>query len=486
MTSLLEFKQYVKRFYIKYETYITYVWKFLLALITIVVINGKLGYMDALTNGAIVMMASLQRTVKCSFPCEEYEKGNMNCPLSGVSTSDRWGHYEHLSSLKEKYHFLTLEDYEYLNADYETVMFFYNQNFKGENIEKQYMLQLLSEKKMGISIDNDSTKQTINGFFTTLQSVKDGDEVISYIDYHDGEYVDIAKAIYRMCCIELIDDFTQDYNTKKFRIVTRKKEEGEYYKALEMYLRRYYSEERAHELIEEVPGREEENEIRKCLGFLTHFIYEKIAVKRKRAIDDIRAFCIRGINNSDWKQINEDLKDELYFYFNSKYARKGYQTESGLDYSLTDDTNEGKNSTTDILFKYMSVVDDEWIRNHSEIGSTQIDNAKHLYGAVRLIRRNSIVDNPTIYLLGAFCLMFLGTNKNPALEDELATMYLDGMVGFYQRETDSDFWEDVFKKFNQNQYVDTYFKNNNIPFKSATVLKIHQLELEKIKNKYTA
>lgn len=59
MTSLLEFKQYVKRFYIKYETYITYVWKFLLALISISVINNKLGYMDALTNIAIVMMASL-------------------------------------------------------------------------------------------------------------------------------------------------------------------------------------------------------------------------------------------------------------------------------------------------------------------------------------------------------------------------------------------------------------------------------------------
>ncbi len=59
MTSLLELKQYIKRFYIKYETYITYIWKFLLALITILVINGKLGYMDALTNGAIVMMASL-------------------------------------------------------------------------------------------------------------------------------------------------------------------------------------------------------------------------------------------------------------------------------------------------------------------------------------------------------------------------------------------------------------------------------------------
>ena len=59
MTSLLELKQYIKRLYIKYETYITYIWKFLLALITILQINGKLGYMDALTNGAIVMMASL-------------------------------------------------------------------------------------------------------------------------------------------------------------------------------------------------------------------------------------------------------------------------------------------------------------------------------------------------------------------------------------------------------------------------------------------
>lgn len=59
MTSLLVFKQYVKKFYIKYETYITYLWKFILALISISLINSRLGYMDALTNVAIVMMASL-------------------------------------------------------------------------------------------------------------------------------------------------------------------------------------------------------------------------------------------------------------------------------------------------------------------------------------------------------------------------------------------------------------------------------------------
>lgn len=59
MTSLLELKQYIKRFYIRYEAYISYIWKFLLALITILMINSKLGYMEALTNMAIIMMASL-------------------------------------------------------------------------------------------------------------------------------------------------------------------------------------------------------------------------------------------------------------------------------------------------------------------------------------------------------------------------------------------------------------------------------------------
>ncbi len=59
MTALLELKQYIKKFYIRYETYLTYIWKFLLALVSILMINSRLGYMEALTNTALVMMASL-------------------------------------------------------------------------------------------------------------------------------------------------------------------------------------------------------------------------------------------------------------------------------------------------------------------------------------------------------------------------------------------------------------------------------------------
>ena len=422
-----------------------------------------------------------QRETACNAPCEL----SNSCQYKTIHRDDRDTH-NCLKNIKELYPFITNEDYEFLNADYETVMFFYNNNFKGEYIEKKVMYQLLSKREMDVAIcdDDNEITNTINGFLTTLQAVDVGKRVISYISYA-GEYADIAKAIYRMCCIELIDDFTQDYNSKRFRIVSQKKPDGSYYKALEKYLTRYYTPERAAEIIEEVPTYKGDNEIHKCLGYLTHFIYDKIAVKRKRAIDDMFSFCVHGVDESrDWKAINEDLKDDLFFYFNSKYARRGYVTESNDNYSLIDETDDGKFSSPEILFKYMKVVDNEWIAKNSEAGSTQIDNAKHLYGAVRLIRRSLTDQNPAIDLLGCFCLMFLGTNNNRVLQDELEVFYVSGMLEFYKRSSRQVFWKEIFDKFNNDPNVSNFFRDNGGLLKSLAALEIHKLELSKIKNKY--
>lgn len=418
----------------------------------------------------------------CAQKCEYYD----TCELAKVPTVDKWSRYEHLSVYKERYPFITCENYEFLNADYETVMFFYNNNFKGENHEKLKMHQLLSKLSMKVTVGGQNEdEKTIHGFLATLQSVRVGTKVISYIPYTKGEYDDIAKAIYRMCCIDLIDDFTQDYNSKCFRIVSYKKSDGQYYAALEKYLRRYYTVERAAELVSEVPSYKGENEIHKCLGFLTHFIYDKIAVKRKRAIDDMFAFCVHGVDaNKDWKAINEELKDELYFYFNSKYARREYRTERGEQFSLLVDTDEGKRSSWETVLKFMQVVDNQWISKNSEAGSTQNDNAKHLYGAVRLIRRDAKEINPTIDLLGAFCLMFLGTNNNHLLQKELEDLYISGMKEFYRQNDRILFWEHIFEVFNNNPNVSAYFANNGGLLKSAAMLEIHKYELSNIKNNY--
>lgn len=63
MASLLVFREQLKKFYSKYELYITPASKFALALITLLVINGSIGYMSELKNFAVVLVLALM----CSF-----------------------------------------------------------------------------------------------------------------------------------------------------------------------------------------------------------------------------------------------------------------------------------------------------------------------------------------------------------------------------------------------------------------------------------
>lgn len=63
MTALLELRDKLKLFYSKNETFILPVLKFLLAFITLMVVNAKMGYMTKVDNIAIVLIAALM----CSF-----------------------------------------------------------------------------------------------------------------------------------------------------------------------------------------------------------------------------------------------------------------------------------------------------------------------------------------------------------------------------------------------------------------------------------
>lgn len=63
MTGLLEFREKIKLIYSKNEVFILPVIKFLLAFLTLSVINGQMGYMTRLDNMAIVLVAALF----CSF-----------------------------------------------------------------------------------------------------------------------------------------------------------------------------------------------------------------------------------------------------------------------------------------------------------------------------------------------------------------------------------------------------------------------------------
>ena len=426
----------------------------------------------------------------CIGPCLEYNR----CHLRRVPDAGRGFVYKKDMDELLRQNDLTIPDraFEYQNVDYETVMYFYNNNFKGALVEKRTMFELLCRSKTQIFYGDDAElKDTVqvSNFLQKVLDATEGTEVVALISsipiwlYDNGGkreqvYVtgkegatihirniengttydtgndkleilrdksDIAKAIYRMCCIGLIDDFTEDYGNRVYRVVAKRKKDGAYYKTLQSFLERYYTKERAAQEISKVPGYKGDNEVHKCLGYLTEFIYEKIAVKRKQAIDDIRAFCMEGVSYGDnWKEANEALKDFIYYYFNSKFARKDYQTESGLDFSLTDDTDEGKKSSYEILFKYMRVIDDDVVGT-----SSPKDNIKHLQGAVRLIRRAVTDLNPTLDFLNVFCLTYLKVGLNKNLQEELRNSYLRGYMEFHKRTVDKEEFYQKMEEFKQ-------------------------------------
>lgn len=401
---------------------------------------------------------------------------------------------------------------DYLDVDKDVMMYFHNNTFKGATHEKQVMNDLLSIKDINFFIAEDETIEEldtvgVSGFLDTLLNSEPNQNIVSFLSYVDksnfnpvihnarkyedyqgiDKYDFVAKAIYRMTCIGVVDDFTQDYPNHRFRIVTKRKPDGVYYQCLKEFLTRYYSIERAEEEIQKVPLLKGNNEIHKCLGYLTEFIYDKIEVKRKRAIDDIRNFCIQGINNNkNWLETNEDLKDFIYYYFNSKYAKDDYETENGEPFSLTSDTDFGKKSSIEILMKYLRVVDDDVYGS----GGSQIDSIKHLQGAVRLIRRSLTDKNPALAMLNSFCIAFLGTNDNDALKQELENSFKEGYRDFYL--ADKHIYKTQFynnynefkEKLNKSEISKSYIKKMNY-WATECELEIHQDWLNNFTKSYT-
>ena len=287
------------------------------------------------------------------------------------------------------------------------------------------------------------------------------------VDYAEA----LEKAIYRMCCVGVIDDYTRDYQNEQFRVVTVRKTDEDYFLHLKAFLLRYYAADRADLEMRRARDFKGDNAMQKCLGYLTQFVYDKIATKRMRAIQDMENFCYDAIHrpNENWLEVNEHMKDYIYFYFNSKYAREGYQTENGQLYSLTDDSEHGKNSSYEILFKYLDVVSDEVVG----ASGSPMDNIKHLQGAVRLIRRALTDSNPALDLLSAYCLFYLGVGDNMNLRLELELSYKEGYLEFKRRTSSYKVFYEQMARYKQELQ-----KNNAIDERESRQLDKWGLEAE--------
>lgn len=440
------------------------------------------------------------------------------------------------SSKKFPYQNIKTRQIQNFSADYIANKFFYDSNFLGENFELFIMEKLITYHPILISneefgnievpiiknengitkfIDkypngkiltyyisykedsalleyyNNQLKQNNLPIFLTEKQKKEDNRYRRKYGYGYADYKNaIQKAIYRMCIIGLIDDFTEDYAKKEFRITTICQEESRYNEYLSYYYSKYYSKDKVETMIEEVKEMAQtDGVIMACLKHLTSFIYRSIADKRARGILDMEQFCNTAITSKkDWKETNEDLKDFIYYYFNSKYAREGFVTYDAsvnmeVPYSLKDDTDVNKHleaeiSSFDLVRKYMRVVDADIVNNDS-----QKDNVKHLQGAVRLIRR-AAPKNPVLNLLNIFCILFLGQQENEMLEEEICNDY-EEVLAYYSNNGNLKLLDEYADLLVAHAAIDESKKDYLQKLHTYIQLRKHLNSLNNIISKYT-
>ncbi len=292
---------------------------------------------------------------------------------------------------------------------------------------------------------------------------------------------DTDKAIYRMCCIGLVEDVTIDYLSQTYELKLHKHTDEEYKHNMLEFFRKYYSLEQAQKKVSEIDNQKGRNYLDKCLGYLTGFVYQSLKQKRYRAIEDICGACDDSINKRETSGNDNWLKEFIHLYLNSKYARAGYQV-NGKDYSLMEDTDQLGKDGFDIVRKYINVIDPSIDNSGSEV-----DNVKHLYGATLLCLR-AHPDNAALQLLRTFCITFLGTGNNETLKTGAYNSYVEGFVLMHNNDK-SKTWEYI-EEFNtylklKVRKEDSYIKENIIKNgKQIVSLFIHEKKLSEITNKY--
>jgi len=238
-----------------------------------------------------------------------------------------------------------------------------------------------------------------------LAENKDETGKLKQLFYSPRVKADTDKAIFRLASIGIVDDYTVDYNKKSYTVFITKKTDDEYIEQLKVFMRKYYSANRVDSEIERVLEHEGDTILQKCLLFLTEFVYKEIEAKRLRSIEDMILACQIGLQDNG----NEELKDFIYLYFNSKYAKENHEIK-GKPYSLTLDTDNAKEYTFEIVWKFIkaTIIDPS---------GAQKDNTKHLRGAsLRLLRTEP--KNGALLLLKAYSLFVLGIGKNKSIKAE--------------------------------------------------------------------
>lgn len=321
----------------------------------------------------------------------------------------------------------------------EIVIPFFNK-YADRDIFLDELLALINQNTYAVFTKDEIVKSMSNSFEQFILNLEEKRPQYALVENKDetGELeklfysprvkADTDKAIFRLASIGIVDDYTVDYNKKSYTLIITKKSDDEYKEQLGVFMRKYYSANRVETELKKVDDFKGDTILQKCLTFLTKFVYEEIEAKRLRSIEDMILACNEGLKENG----NEELKDFIYLYFNSKYAKLNHEID-GKPYSLTLATDNAKEYSFEIVWDFIEAT-------LIDPSGAQKDNTKHLRGAsLRLLRMEP--KNGALLLLKAYSLFVLGIGKNKNIEAEARESLTLGFKHFREKYKELTFEE---------------------------------------------
>lgn len=334
-----------------------------------------------------------------------------------------------------------------------------------------------------------------------IENLNENQKKQIYHIYHRERSLDneTGRIIYRMHSMGLIEDYTIDFKIDynvyecKFR---RYKSIDDYLNVVEKYFRRYLSESASQNLIRGLKNKTDKldnniiAQIIECLNTLVDFAYREIASKRKRATNEIERVLHESITNDlykgddNWFKRNLYLKEEIYFYFNAKYARHDYKIDINgqlLDYSLLDDYQSGI-APEHILSKYLTVF---------QLEPTEQNNYKHMIGSckkiIRSLAESQLNTDWVLHLLKAFAMY---STNNPSYVTEANSDIEIGFINLYEYDKSFKLVNSVFDEYFNMLLINLDNDNHSLTLVKGIRFKVLQsiisLKMNNLIDKYKA
>lgn len=234
----------------------------------------------------------------------------------------------------------------------------------------------------GVSEDTQVMKDLIGEFRAAFAAATNKNGVVQVVLPFEGrngqtKEGETFKAIHRLCILGIIDDYEVDYVGRSVMAFGTRRSNEYYIRRLRAYFELYLSPKRVDDLMSAAGG--ERLDLAKTL---IKYVYDNVALKRGRAIKEMRSICDGGLTDPD------GLSRALQLHFTSKYY-----------HPMMEDTEDGRSFGLPVLEKYMELTD----------GST--DLLEHLRGSCSRI----LADNPrngAILVLRAYAIFLLETRSD--------------------------------------------------------------------------